>query len=369
MPLASERPIRFVQVANFYPAYLRDFYAARPELARAPFQIQIDALLDDGFSNVHLLTRPLTKRGWECQQIVANAAPAQRQWLQEQGLSLPEPLDTALCAAMQLQMLQPDIVYVLDVVAFDTRFMRKLPSRPRLILGWRGFEIPPGTDLSAFDAIVTSFDRIASDAPRFGARGIIRHYPGFPADYVPPEPGYDRDVVFSGSVTRLHATRVALLEAVWRASIGADGGSRFGFELFMPDVSMFPAEMQKRNRGSVWGNTMLRTLARSRVVINPAVDGLEQPPNMRVIEATGAGAFLLTTAHPDLPRFFTPGEELDTFTDAQELVAKIRRYVADEPERRRIAARGWQRCLRDYPLDRFVDEFQRAVTARLEGRP
>ena len=41
----------------------------------------------------------------------------------------------------------------------------------------------------------------------------------------------------------------------------------------MPDVSMFPPEMQKLNRGSVWGNAMLTTLRRSRITINVAVDG------------------------------------------------------------------------------------------------
>ena len=92
----------------------------------------------------------------------------------------------------------------------------------------------------------------------------------------------------------------------------------------MPDVSMFPPEMQKLNRGSVWGNAMLTTLRRSRITINVAVDGFDvQPPNMRVIEATGAGAFLLSNFHPELGRFFTPGTELETFQNADELIGKV----------------------------------------------
>src|SRR5581483_6430230 len=149
-------------------------------------------------------------------------------------------------------------------------------------------------------------------------------YPGFPTDFQPEEPAvYERDVVFSGSVTSQHISRVALLQEIWRASRGEDGGRPFGFELFMPDVSMFPPAMQAINRGSVWGNAMLRCLSRSRIVINVAVDGFDvQPPNMRVIEATGAGAFLLTNDHPDLAKFFTPGQELETFANGDELIAK-----------------------------------------------
>jgi hypothetical protein len=367
---ATARPLRFLQVNTFYPAYLRDFYAERPALHAAPFQAHIDALLDDGFSGGHMLSRALARRGWDSHQIVANAAPAQRRWLAENELSLPEPLDIGLVTAMQIELLRPDAVYFTDVIQFDSRFLRTLPTRPKVVLGWRGFGIPPGTDLSAYDAIVSSFDRTFVEARQFGAPDVQRHYPGFPEGFAAADPiVYRRDVVFSGSVTGQHATRVAMLELIWRASRGDDGGKPFGFELFMPDASMFPAEMAALNRGSVWGNRMLDTLRSSRVVLNIAVDGFDvQPPNMRVIEATGAGAFLITNAHPELERFFAPGEELETFASAGELIAKIRRYLADEPVRVRIAAQGRVRCLRDHGLEAAAGRFDRLIRTKLEAR-
>jgi hypothetical protein len=369
MTLPSGRPLRFLQINTFYPAYLRDFYAIRPELQSADFATNIAALLDDGFSGGHMLSREFARLGWHSHQIIANAAPAQRRWLAENELSVSEPLDIGLITAMQIQMLQPDVVYFTDVIQFDSKFLRKLPTRPRLLLGWRGFGIPPGTDLSAFDAIVSSFDRTFVEARQFGAKDVQRHYPGFPTDFPAQEPIiYDRDVVFSGSVTRQHASRVALLQVIWRASRGEDGGKPFGFELFMPDVSMFPAEMAALNRGSVWGNTMLTTLRRSRITINVAVDGFDvQPPNMRVIEATGAGAFLMTNAHPELGRFYTPGEELETFTSAEDLIAKIRHYLAHDDERRTIAARGRARALKDHTLAGSAARFEQMILNKLSN--
>ncbi len=361
--------LRFLQVNTFYPAYLRDFYAARPHLVSASFQAQIDAFLDDGFSGGHMLTRELARRGWTTHQIIANAVPAQRRWLAENELSLPEPLDIGLTTAMQIQMIRPDVVYFTDVIQFDSRFLRKIPTRPKLLLGWRGFGLPPGADLAEYDAIVSSFDRTFVEAPKFGAKDVQRHYPGFPTDFPAAEPiVYDRDVVFSGSVTSQHATRVALLQLIWRASRGEDGGRQFGFELFMPDVSMFPAEMQALNRGSVWGNTMLTTLRRSRVTLNIAVDGFDvQPPNMRVIEATGAGAFLITNAHPELSRFFEPGEELETFADAAEMIAKIRAYLSEDAKRAAIAARGRMRCLNDHSLPVSAAAFEAMIESKLSA--
>ncbi len=365
--MLGRRP-RFLQLNTFYPAYLRDFYAARPTLAAAPYQAQLDALLDDGFSGPHMMTRGMKERGWDTFHVIANAAEMQKRWLQENDVSFSEPLNAAFVAAMQVEMFRPDVIYILDPCAFDSKFIRQIPTRPRLVTGWRGFPIPPGTDWSDFDLIFTSFDAIAAAAPRFGAHGVLRHYPGFPAD-VPDAAldGYDCDVIFSGSVTSHHRSRVELLYAVWRASQG-EGGPPFQFHLHMPDVSALPPAIQGANRGSLWGNTMLRALGRARITLNIDIDAFAaQPPNMRLIEATGAGAFLLTTFHPDLPRFFTPGRELETFRDGPELVAKVRRYLADDAARRAIAAAGATRCRAEHGLARTTDSFHDMITGQLNA--
>ena len=142
MAVPTDRPIRFLQVVTFYPTYLRDFYAARPDLQTAPYAAHVDTLLDDGFSGYHNLSRELAKTGWDAGTIVANALQAQRRWLSENGLTLPEPLNGSLLAAMQIQMLQPDVVYFTDIVQFDSKFVRSLPTRPRLAIGSNATILP-----------------------------------------------------------------------------------------------------------------------------------------------------------------------------------------------------------------------------------
>jgi spore maturation protein CgeB len=366
--MTGRRP-RFLQLNTLYPAYVRDFYAAHSQLEDASFQSQLDALLDDGFSGPHMMTRGMAARGWDTFHVIANAAALQKRWLAENDIAFSEPFNPAFIAAMQIEMFRPDVVYILDPCAFDSTFVRKIPTRPTLVTGWRGFPIPPGTDWSAMDVIFTSFDAIAAAAPQFGAKDILRHYPGFPEDFAAPaEDAYDCDVIFSGSVTSHHRQRVELLHEIWQASQGR-GGEPFTFHLHMPDVSALPPAMQGSNRGSLWGHDMLRALARARITINIDIDTFSaQPPNMRLIEATGAGAFLLTTFHPDLPRFFAPGQEIETFQDGQELLAKIRRTLADEPARRKIAAAGKTRCRAEHGLARTTDAFHDMVTAKLSAK-
>jgi spore maturation protein CgeB len=89
---------------------------------------------------------------------------------------------------------------------------------------------------------------------------------------------------------------------------------------------------------------------------------------MRVIEATGAGAFLITNAHPDLVKFFEPGKELETFSNADELINKIRHYLAHDDARRAIAAKGRARCLKDHSMAASAAQFRAMIEAKLAAK-
>lgn len=340
---------RFLQINSFYPLYLRDFYAARPKLRGASWQAQIDALLDDGFSESHIFSRRLKAEGFETFQVAINDMASQSTWMRENGLIAGGDTDFTAVALAQIERIKPDIVYTTDVTALDSRHLKRLKHRPKVIAGWRGFPFVAGADLSAYDLILTSFDRIFTEARALGAKAVERFHPGFaetsPVIATPRTDAFD--VVFSGSVTGHHARRIALLNAV--ADLSA--AERFSFGLFMPDAGMMSPTARALNRPARWGNDMLLCLRNAGVVINIDIDEFgNQPPNMRLIEATGAGAFLLTPDHPELAKFFEPGAEVETFRTPQELIAKIRYYLKEPAARRAIAEKGQQRCLKDHSL-------------------
>ncbi len=83
---------------------------------------------------------------------------------------------------------------------------------------------------------------------------------------------------------------------------------------------------------------------------------------MRLFEATGVGACLLTDRKDNLASLFEPDREVVTYGSAEEAVEKYR-YLADNPrERATIAAAGQRRTLRDHGFDRRaarIDEILR----------
>ena len=350
--MPSTKPLTLVQVHTFYPGFLSHSYAALPHMAEQSFQEQIDWLLGKGFSAPHMFTRPLAELGLSTFQIIANCVPAQASWLKENGATDIGNVTSAYVLKRQIDMIKPDLLYINDCITFDSQFVRSIERHPKLVFGWRGFPPPATTDWSSFDFILTSFDNMFDWAKERGAKKVIRFHPGFPDFCSPVESPRvpDLDVVFSGSVTRQHAYRIQLLNYIGGLS-REPAPEGFSFGLYMGDASALDPTVAVLNRGAVWGDEMIATLRRAKIVVNIDIDAFNnQPPNMRLIEATGAGAFLLTPYHPQLSEFFAPGEEIETFRTPAELIAKIRYFLDHDEEREAIALAGQKRCQKDHAL-------------------
>lgn len=344
-----DRPVRLLQINTFYDGFLKDLYANDPSFAARPYLEQVDALVSSGFAAPHIMSRPLGALGWTTDQIVINATETQLAWWTSTGQA-GQPKDLADIGRAQVATCDPDILYINNCHHYDSAFVRSLEKKPKLVVGWSGFPPLDNTDWSAFDVILTSFDNMFDWATARGAKKVIRFHPGFPADCpvleTPRAP--DLDVVFSGSVTEQHAYRVQLLNYLGMMS-RAPAPEGFSFGLFMPSASALDSTVQKLNQGALWGDEMIATLRRAKIVVNIDIDAFgNQPPNMRLIEATGAGTLLLTPHHPQLPDFFAPGAEIETFRNPAELMAKLRFFLQDEAAREEIALAGQKRCLKDH---------------------
>jgi len=70
--------------------------------------------------------------------------------------------------------------------------------------------------------------------------------------------------------------------------------------------------------------------------------------SLRTFAICAAGAFQLVDWRPGIERYFEPDAELVCYTSPADLREKVARYLADEPARRRIAAAGMARALREH---------------------
>jgi len=97
---------------------------------------------------------------------------------------------------------------------------------------------------------------------------------------------------------------------------------------------------------------MFQQLHDSRVALNTHIDiSPVNASNMRLFEATGVGACLLTDWKANLSELFQPDAEVVAYRDAGECVEKVKYLLAHEAERRRIAVAGQRRTLRDHTFE------------------
>lgn len=99
----------------------------------------------------------------------------------------------------------------------------------------------------------------------------------------------------------------------------------------------------------VFGVEMLRVLAASRVTFNKHTDAaLGDVGNIRLFQATGVGACLLTDRGRNLPELFEEDREVVTYRGTDECAEKLGYLLAHEAVRAGIARAGQRRTLREH---------------------
>jgi glycosyltransferase involved in cell wall biosynthesis len=79
---------------------------------------------------------------------------------------------------------------------------------------------------------------------------------------------------------------------------------------------------------------------------------------LREFEAPMSGALYLTEDQPELAEYFTPGQEVLTYSDRDDLLDKARFYLAHQELAERIRRAGHERALREHTWqDRFKELF------------
>lgn len=364
--------MRILIVDNFYPAFLEAHYRRRPDLADSGHSEQHRALMDTFFGTADSYSHALAALGHEAHEVVSNCTPLQRAWADERGLRIRSRIGRRLLAGWestvvlaQAAELRPDAILVQLHTPLPTETLRRLHEHARLVVAQLASEEPAAEVLEAFDLVVSSFPHYVE---RFRARGTPTAYLplGFDRRVADAVAGIERSLpaVFVGNVgLSQHGRGSRMLEAAARRS---------PIEFWGYGAGDWPADspIRRRFHGEAWGLDMYRVLASARIAVNRHIDAAAGfANNMRLFEATGTGALLLTDEAEGLGRLFDLGREAVTYADADDLAEKIAYYLEHEDERARIAAAGRERTLRDHTWDVRMRELEAILNAALETPP
>jgi len=339
---------RIIFVNTCYTGFLNQHYRQNPQLAEKPYYWQKRSLLEQCFGDSDFYSSGMISAGWDADDIVINCPELQSTWGRENGLSCQ---DAGLIAIEQVRRFQPDVVYLQDLSLASSEFICCLKKHCRIVAGQIASPVPPHADLSSIDILFTSFPHFVE---RFRQQGKTAWYQplAFEPRVLQRLPDMERQypVTFVGGISPHHGKGLETLKKI--AEIVPLDCWGYGADLLPPE-----SPLRQRHHGPVWGMDMFAILRQSAITVNRHIDVAEDyANNMRLFEATGCGALLITDYRSNLNELFEIGREVVAYRSPEEAAALIRYYQANPGEAAAIAKAGQERTLRDHTYERRMEQ-------------
>jgi hypothetical protein len=361
---------RFQRLTTVYPEFADRFLRGAADLPALSYAELYARLAAARFAESDYHAQHMRRFGHAADNCFLSIEPLQKKWAVEHGAPFREKHWLADIAVEQVRAFQPDVLFLDDLYVLDQPLRRRLRqacARPPMTIGWRA---APTDDFAGFDdldLVLTSIRSMAEAFRAHGARAEVLHH-SFEATILSAFPGkIERDIDFSfaGGLGSLHPTRASLVESmlsrtplqIWGANSRVRLKDRVRWHLSKLGLPLSPKHRMRalplahpgRIHPAVFGLDYYRVLARSKIVLNQHIDCAgPDASNMRLFEATGMGACLLTDNKRNLSELFKPGVEVVTYDDLDDAVEKVAYLLEHDDERQAIAQAGQRRTARDH---------------------
>jgi spore maturation protein CgeB len=366
--------MRLVLFWAFYDRYVHRVYQDNPHLAQLPYRKQLDFLLSDYFGWPPALVQRTTEKGHEAAILLVNIEPLQRAWAHENGMKFEAGNWQYEIAYEQVKRFEPDVLWIGSMFQYFGEYLQRLQPFCRKIFAWIACPMPSSLNLAGVDCVLTSHANFQQTFRQQG-QSCECLLPAFEPDIL-QRVGHvlpNLDCSFVGQLSWAHIERIRVMKqlaAQTPIKIWSDRTRFFSRGLlkrgFIP--AYFEARsLKSRIQPSVWGMEMYEVLARSVMTVNVHVGvagGLAG--NMRMFEAPGMGALLLTEDAPNIKELYEPGKEVVTYRNTENLIDIINYYRNHPKERQEIAAAGQKKALAMHSTihrrDQLLDIFDRYLS-------
>jgi len=343
---------------TFYNDFLGQIYADA-SLAEAPYAKQLDALNYPCFGDSDFYSTGLAKAGFDTWDFVINCAPSQVQWAREnhvEAKSLFEVIEA------QVDSCGPDVIYIQDLNVFSREHLERLKAKTKLVVGQIASPLGQQVPLDLYDVMVSSFPHFVE---RFNAEGVKSYYQplAFDPRVLERLAAHERNVELSfvGGISAQHSKGTQVL---------AQCAERIQLDIWGYGAETLPVDniLRQHHHGPVFGMDLFSAFARSKITLNRHIDVAENNANnMRLYEATGCGALLITDDKDNLHELFEVGKEVLTYASPQEAVELAEYYTRHPDEAGVIAAAGQARTLQDHTYEKRMAKTAQWLNHELEN--
>jgi spore maturation protein CgeB len=355
---------------TYYKGALKQLGIDRSLNNACSYKTKISEVEEFGFGTGGAYVDALRSLGWKAELFVPNSLGLQGLWGRIQVVSripiirgflflLPSFYKVII---WQVKHYLPDVVYIQDLNAFPPYLVRKIAKNCRIVYGEIASPAPPKQFFKNYDRIISALPPLLD---MVGGFGVKKSYLALGFDqrfsWVSEGSIRDIDVAFVGSITRLQPNTVPLLKAI---------------SSLVPTLEIYGeidarvlrgSGLEKYYKGKAWGPEMWKVLSRSKVVINRHGSIAQNfAVNMRMFEATGSGALLVTENMENLGQLFTPNSEVVVYNSNSEAANLIEYYLKNDSELQKIAISGQKKTLSEHSYKKRIEHLIKIIESDLE---
>lgn len=264
----------------------------------------------------------------------------------------------------KLLEMQPKTLDRLRAMGIATvSYMIDNPFGTRQDPGWRLYM----KDIPHYDLHIVQRDSNIADYVSRGGRNVIKIQTAYePTIHFPPPPGWsdlnrDREVSFIGTP---YDNRAEFLTRLWKefaVPVTISGGL-----VWKRHLSSEAAGALYRGHGELFRDAYREGIWKSKINLSFLTHANKDEFTHKSFEITACEGFLLAERSEGHLQRFVEDEEAVFFSTIEECAEKIRRYLPDQPARRRIAAAGRIRAERsgyhnDAQVAKIVDRARQLI--------
>lgn len=367
--------MRIFKASSYDHKVLAGLFAGGDLLLESGYEACLSEWMREVFVGTDFWSRAMPpESGVEIMEVVLNAEPLQRRWALESGFAGdPENwMRSILCE--QARRFDPEILFFHDQEYLDAGFQAEVlrHCRPRLVVSWDGIARCDPARYANCDLVLTNFPFVRDFYRSAGMRSEVLPY-SFHRELAErcAMPARRHSITFAGSLvvrSDLHVRRLQLVGELAKRfplAVRATGSvlqwkwseraQRRRLRHLRWGEAMTVHRLGKANPGPVHGLPMYRFLGESLVTFNVHIDNARNvASNMRLFEATGMGACLLTDGAVGMDDYFEPDREVVLYNSADEAVEKVRWLLENPGKARDIGEAGFQRTLRDHTFEKRI---------------
>jgi hypothetical protein len=383
--------VRVLILNTDYEAFLEDLYAQNPGLADKSYDEQMATRNHSLFGAADFYSKGFKASGAAATDIHLNNRNMQLRWAAENGVVISEtgrssargkviatvrsffgqkPKSTPELNAMQawarevliaqIEQARPDVILNQAMHYVGARSLRTVVGKKCLLVGQIAAPWHEPEDDKSYDLIVTSLPNFVSRFTQRGIRARLNRL-AFSQSVLDVVPDSKRElaVTFVGTMSTHHLERIRLLEFL---------APRVELNIWGMGIDEVAAGSPIRAcyRGQAWGANMFEIFRRSQIVINQHI-GIagEFANNMRLYEATGCGAALVTDRKKNLRELFEIESEVVDYHEPAECLARIEQLLG-QPERcAELGRSGQARTCRDHTYLQRTEELKAAFSSMM----